>query len=160
MKNTLFKKRLVVGIIILFVGVSVLSSASSANDISVSKKIKVDKKIIDYSINVFAIDNDTDNGIMWVKVTLTSKDGSIKKVEYTKFGGACSFKDLPAGKSYGISAYKPRWEVVKYEWSNPYIVAVYLHYKGKLKNLNTPFLNWLQSLPNIFPIIRQLLRLQ
>jgi hypothetical protein len=41
MKNTLFKKGLVVGIIILFVGVSVLSSVSS-KDVSISEDRKIE----------------------------------------------------------------------------------------------------------------------
>ena len=152
MRNICIRKGLVVGIIVLFIGIAF---APCFNAISISKeKAEYEESTGWFNLEVLSIDiafyGSPGAPLEFVKVTLESKDGTIKRSTRTGLFGRGGFFCLPENKEYIVHGFKRNYKEYDIDWVSKYSVHVIMIYTGKPKTLDNPFFNH-------FPMLEQLL---
>jgi len=93
MQNTLFKKGLVIGIILLFIGMAFIPSF---NAVSISKGIEIgDTRTLKVECRCDYFWNTPGWHVQDVIVKLSSDDGLINKIKISNGDGDCYFKNIP-----------------------------------------------------------------
>jgi hypothetical protein len=124
MRNSWYKKGLVLGIIVLFIGLSVLSSVSSKDIITYNEEIEYEIESYDsFERSVNQISNDN-TGIQFYYFIFAYVYGEILYWEYTEEGWICVFpKDVTI---IGI-LYNPdldRWQFMRLNVDTEWVFAV------------------------------------
>ena len=127
MRNLCFKKGLVVGIIVLFLGIVF---APGFNAISISKEKAEDEEPLDtFTLHVQLYDErfgPFTNGpfIMWAEITVRSINGPIQRIGNTKFGSSCKFPGLPTEYEYDVKAEHWRYKQNMVIWWSKVLVTI------------------------------------
>ena len=155
MRNVWFKKGLIVGIIVLFIGMSVLPVVSS-NAVSIQyetlpDKVTSDTYILEVGVHNIALWPQLPSGIAFAKVTVDVEGEWISRVKWSGLTGYCYFLNMPKGKTVTVKAEHRFYNQGEVKVWREDLIFVFMARKAiHSKTLNNPFFNH-------FPMLEQLL---
>jgi hypothetical protein len=153
MQNKVLRKELVVGIIILFIGMSV----GSSNAVTIKKEEFLDEEITgEYTLNIVILIDDIVPIVPLIlpcKVVVTHEDNPSFRIVKYKIYPFISIKITEKYPYPNVNVYSLGYEQIRTYWQSYDNLDIYIRWAVFPKTLNNPFINRL-------PVFNQLLQLE